>query len=99
MPKTTEAPVLGKQLRRSETSVGANYLKAYRGRSKAEFITKCGDSLRELEESAYWLELLANGAIEPAAKLQPLRAERDELNAIFVTIVKRARDGGNQTAA
>lgn len=55
IPKTTEAQVLGKQLLRSGTSVGANYREAYRGRSKAEFIAKCGDSLRELEETAYWL--------------------------------------------
>src|SRR5213593_4382711 len=49
IPKTTEAQVLGKQLLRSGTSVGANYREAYRGRSKAQFIAKCGDSLRELE--------------------------------------------------
>jgi four helix bundle protein len=45
--KTTEAQVLGKQMLRSGTSVGANYREAYRGRSRAEFIAKCGDSLRE----------------------------------------------------
>jgi hypothetical protein len=50
MPKTTETQGLGKQLLRSGTSVGANYREAYRGRSKAEFIAKCGESLRELEE-------------------------------------------------
>jgi four helix bundle protein len=48
MIPTTEAQVLGKQSLRSSTSVGANYREAYRGRSKAEFIAKCGDSLREL---------------------------------------------------
>jgi four helix bundle protein len=58
LPKTTEAQVLGKQVLRSGTSVGANYREAFRARSKHEFIAKCGDSLRELEESAYWLELL-----------------------------------------
>jgi four helix bundle protein len=57
LPKTAEAQVLGKQLLRSGTSVGANYREAYRARSKSEFIAKCGDSIRELEESAYWLEL------------------------------------------
>src|SRR5881275_864562 len=51
LPKTAEAQVLGKQMLRSGTSVGANYREAYRGRSKAEFISKCGDSLRELEET------------------------------------------------
>src|ERR1022692_1276292 len=78
MPKTIEAQVLGKQLLRSATSVGANYREACRGRSKAEFIAKCGDSLRELEEGAYWLELLVDGEIVSPSKLQPLRAECDE---------------------
>jgi hypothetical protein len=50
LPKTTEAQVLGKQLLRSGTSIGANYREAFRAPSKAEFIAKCGDSLREIEE-------------------------------------------------
>ena len=50
LPKTTEAQVLGKQLLRSGTSIGANYREAFRARSKAEFIAKCGDSLREIED-------------------------------------------------
>ena len=49
LPKTAEAQVLGKQLLRSGTSVGANYREAYRARSKSEFVAKCGDSLRELK--------------------------------------------------
>ncbi len=91
LPKTTEAQVLGKQLLCSGTSVGANYREAHRGRSKPEFIAKCGDSLRELEESAYWLELLADSDLVSSEKLQPLRDECDQLTAIFVTIIKRAR--------
>jgi four helix bundle protein len=76
---------------RSGTSIGANYREAYRGRSKAEFIAKCGDCLREIEETAYWLELRVVAAIVPDAKLQPLRNECSELTAIFVTILKRAK--------
>jgi four helix bundle protein len=91
LPKTTEAQVLGKQMLRSGTSVGANYREAYRGRSKPEFIAKCGDCLREVEETAYWLELLVSANIVDADKLAPLRAEVDELTAIFVTIVKRCK--------
>ena len=91
IPKTTEAQVLGRQLLRSGTSVGANYREAYRGRSKAEFISKCGDSLRELEETAYWLELLVDGKIVSPEKLVALRHECDELLAIFVTIIKRSK--------
>ena len=92
IPKTTEAQVLGKQLLRSGTSVGANYREAYRGRSKAEFISKCGDSLRELEETAYWLELLVDGKIVSGEMLVALRQECDELIAIFVTILKRSKE-------
>src|SRR5216110_1922867 len=92
LPKTAEAQVLGKQMLRSGTSVGANYREAYRGRSKVEFISKCGDSLRELEETAYWLELLVDGKIVPAERVSALRQECDELIAIFVTILKRSKE-------
>jgi four helix bundle protein len=92
LPKTTEAQVLGKQLLRSGTSVGANYREAYRARSKSEFVAKCGDALRELEESAYWLELLLDAGLMPSERLQSLRSECDELTAIFVTIIKQARN-------
>ena len=92
IPKTTEAQVLGKQLLRSSTSVGANYREAYRGRSKAEFIAKCGDSLRELEETAYWLELPVEGKVLPAETVAAIRHECDELIAIFVTILKRSKN-------
>jgi four helix bundle protein len=92
IPKTTEAQVLGKQMLRSGTSAGANYREAYRGRSKAEFVAKCGDSSRELEETAYWLELLADGKIVPPQRLAGLRQECDELIAIFVTILKRSKE-------
>jgi len=52
---------------RSGTSVGANYREAFRSRSKAEFISKIGDCLKELDESAYWLELLVDsGTVTPA---------------------------------
>jgi four helix bundle protein len=92
IPKTMEAQVLAKQLLRSGTSVGANYREACRGRSKAEFISKCGDSLRELEETAYWLDLLVDAKIVPAEKLLAIRKECDELVAIFVTILKRSKE-------
>jgi len=77
LPRTTEAQVLGKQLLRAGTSVGANYREAYRGRSKPEFIAKCGDSLRELEETGYWLELLSEAGIATGDELQKLRTECD----------------------
>jgi len=92
LPKTTEARVLGKQVLRSGTSIGANYREAYRARSKLEFIAKCGDSLRELEETAYWLELLMDANCVTPDKLSLVRQECDELIAIFVTILKRSKE-------
>jgi four helix bundle protein len=66
LPKTTEAQVLGKQVLRSGTSVGANYREACRARSKAEFIAKLGDCLKELDESSYWFELLEETGTAPS---------------------------------
>lgn len=92
LPKqSVVAQVLGKQLLRSGTSVGANYREARRGRSKAEFIAKIGDCLKEADETLYWLELLAEEKIFPVKQLGPLLKEADELVAIFTTISKRAR--------
>jgi four helix bundle protein len=91
LPKTTEARVLGRQLLRSGTSVGANYREAQRARSRAEFIAKIGDCLKELDESAYWLELLSDGGIVASEKLSALRDECDQLLAIFTTISKNSK--------
>ena len=91
LPKSTEAQVLGKQDLRSGTSVGANYREANRARSKPEFIAKIGDCLKELDETAYWLELLAGSSIVSNAKLIDLRDECDQLLAIFTTISKKTK--------
>ena len=91
LPKKTEAQVLGRQVLRSGTSVGANYREAFRARSKPEFISKCGDCLKEVEETAYWLELLVEAELVVAEKLAPLRQECEELTAIFVSIIKSSR--------
>ena len=91
LPKTTVAQVLGKQVLRSATSVGANYREAYRARSKAEFVAKTGDCLKEIEETSYWFELLVDSGTIPAAKLAALQDESNQLTAIFVTILKSSR--------
>jgi len=91
LPKTEEARVLGKQVLRSSTSVGANYREAQRSRSKMEFIAKTGDCLKELDETAYWLELLADSRIVSPQKLSSLRDECNQLLAIFTTISKKAK--------
>jgi len=94
LPKTVIAQVLGKQVLRSGTSVGANYREAYRSRSKAEFIAKMGDCLKELDETSYWLELLVDSSIITSAKLDSLRDENNQLLAIFTTISKKTKGIG-----
>src|SRR5205809_3765998 len=92
LPKSnTVAQVLGKQSLRAGTSVGANYREANRARSKAEFIAKIGDCLKEADETLYWLELLLEENFVPVKRLQPLANEADELVAILTTISKRSR--------
>ena len=92
LPKNnTVAQVLGKQVLRSGTSVGANYREASRGRSKAEFISKIGDCLKEIEETSYWLELLVEGGVVRAAKMANFMDGTNQLTAIFTTIDKNAK--------
>ena len=87
----TVAQVLGKQVLRSGTSVGADYREASRGRSKAEFISKVGDCLKEIEETEYWLEMLADSGCVSATKMADLLDETRQLIAIFTTIDKRSK--------
>src|SRR5437588_2027838 len=91
LPKSTEAQVIGKQLLRSGTSVGAHYREATRARSPAEFISKMEVGLQELEETLYWLELLAEAAIVQPTRLLDLRKEAEELTAIFAASINTAK--------
>jgi len=87
----TVAQVLGNQVLRSGTSVGANYCEASRGRSKAEFISKIGDCLKEIEETEYWLDLLVDSGCVPEPRMAGLLDETRQLIAIFATIDKKAK--------
>ena len=90
-PKTTEAQVIGRQLLRSGTSVGAHYREATRARSRAEFVSKIEGALQELDESSYWLELLGLSGIVSKQLLADLYTEIDELIAIFTTPAMTAK--------
>jgi len=92
LPKTTQAQILGKQVLRSGTSVGAHYREACRGKSNADFINKMEGGLQELDETAYWLELLVESGIVKETRIKPLMQETNELIAIFVTIVNKMKD-------
>ena len=91
VPTAGAGQVLGKQLLRSGTSVGAHYREARRARSNAEFVSKIEGGLQELDETAYWLELLAESGIVKPAQLKPLQDEANELTAILVTMTKKTK--------
>ena len=91
LPRTEEARVLGKQLLRAGTAVGANYRAACRARSKAEFIAKLGVVVEESDETVFWLELLADSQIVPAARVADLLTEANELLAIFAASQRTAK--------
>jgi len=95
LPKTTEAQVLGRQLLKSGTSVGAHYYEAQRAKSNADFISKIEGALQELDETIYWMELLEASGIIATEKLSYINQESDELIAIFVSIVKAVKSRPN----
>src|SRR5947207_8976151 len=92
LPKRVEAWVIGKQLVRCGTSVGAHYREGIRSRSDAEFVSKLEGGLQELEETSYWLELFIESGIMPEDRLADLIEEANQLTAILVTCVKRAKN-------
>ncbi len=92
LPKSVEAQVIGRQMLRSGTSVGAQYREAIRAKSVADFISKVEGSLQELEETQNWFELPEEGGIvADAVELKPLMKEVDELIAILLTSALTAK--------
>jgi four helix bundle protein len=91
LPKLDEARVVGKQLLRSGTSVGANYRAVCRARTRKEFIAKIGVVIEEADETVFWFELLIEGGIVPLRRLDPLLREANELLAIFCASQRTAK--------
>jgi len=88
LPDTPAARVIGNQLLRSATSVGANYRAACRAKSDADFLYKLSIVEEEADESLYWLELILEAEIVREPLLQPLLQEANELVAITVATIK-----------
>ena len=84
IPKTEEGRIIGRQLLKAGTSAGANYRAACRPKSDADFISKLGTAIEEVDESAFWMEVLVEAEVVNAAAVKDLYREADELTRIFV---------------
>jgi four helix bundle protein len=91
LPKTTTAQVIGKQVLRSSTSVGANYRAACRAKSTPDMLYKLAIVEEEADETSYWLELLVEAKIIPEVRLKNLMSEVDEITAMIVSSIKTLR--------
>ena len=91
LPSGKAADVLGRQLLRSATSVGANYRAACRARSRADFISKMSIVEEEADESFYWLELITDSGLSKPLATAALLKEADEITAMVVASIKSAR--------
>ena len=85
LPNSLQGRTIAGQLVRAGTSVGANYRAACRGRSRAEFIAKIGIVEEEADESAFWLELIIDGAFLNENQVKPLLSEANELTKIMAS--------------
>ncbi|MEW6510833.1 MAG: four helix bundle protein [Bacteroidota bacterium] len=93
LPNSQSSTVLGKQLLRSATAIGANYRSASRARSKPDFISKIGIAEEEADEARYWLELLSELKMIPESSFISLHEEAGQLTAIFVASGRTAKYG------
>jgi len=91
LPRERSADIMGRQLLRCATSVGANYRSACRAKSIADFIAKMTIVEEEADESLYWMELLVESNLVPQEELTGLMKEADEIVSIIVASVKTAR--------
>jgi four helix bundle protein len=97
LPKDETSRILGRQLLRSGTSVGANYRAASRAKSPADFISKLGNVEEEADESGYWLEMLVEaGKLAPPAAAALIQ-ESGELTAIAISSINTARKSGGHS--
>jgi four helix bundle protein len=91
LPQGRTMDIVGRQLLRGATSVGANYRAACMARSRADFIAKMGIVQEEADESVYWIEILVESGIVQKDELGPLEREGIEILAMAISSIKTAR--------
>jgi four helix bundle protein len=95
LPANDTGRVIGKQVLRSATSVGANYRAACRAKSTADILHKLASVEEEADETLYWLELLVEAGLIPEVKLKNLMSEVNEIVAMIVASMKTIRNKQN----
>ena len=90
-PKTSEGQIIGRQLLKSGTSIGANYREANRAESKDDFVHKIGVAEKEAAETIYWLEICRETKLGASEEVKMLHREANELLAILITIGRKAK--------
>jgi four helix bundle protein len=93
LARNQTAQILGRQLLRSGTSVGANYRAAVRAKSRADFISKMGTVEEECDETIYWIEMLVDAGSIRLATVADLIDEGNQILSIVVASIKTARRG------
>jgi four helix bundle protein len=96
LPRRTAGIEIGRQVVRSAASIGAHCREARRARTTAEFRSKLAVAQQEAEETAYWLQLIADAELVPASRLTGLRQEASELLAILIAAERTAATGGRR---
>lgn len=94
LPRSMTGRVIGNQLLRAGTSVGANYRSALRGKSRADFIAKMGIVEEECDETLCWMQMLIEAKTVSARRLEELMNEANQIIAIVVASIKTARKRG-----
>jgi len=99
LPKTKTANVIGNQLLRSGTSVGANYRASCRAKSTADFIHKLSIVEEEADESIYWMKLLIESNSVKENLLGSLLNEAEQILSIIVSSIKTSKEKRNPKSA
>ena len=91
LPRNRAADVIGRQVLRSGTAIGANYRAACRAQSTRDMLAKLADVEEETDETLYWLEMLVAARIMPATKLAALSADVEAVLKMVIASIKTLR--------
>ncbi len=98
MPRSRACDVIGRQLLRAATSVGANYRAACRSRSDGDFLARLGIVEEEADEALYWMEILAEASLVQADRLKDLAREGGEILSIVVAPIRTVKTRVRKTS-